>query len=191
MFIERSQKWPFRERKNAWFSIFLGRCPRPRWGITALPDPQRVLRTAVLLRETFHIRVFHLAPPPHWSPGSASGSDRLGFRSNCARMADTSVWLRAWRAALAGKERYSTSRQKKKKRKKNIYMNISMDPYWSLWQFLQCSKRLYRKVVYKCRSLCAIFNFLVRLLFKCGFYLRVAYMQCSESAKPVKAAWHM
>ena len=35
------------------------------------------------------------------------------------------------------------------------------------------------------------FNFLVRLLFKCGFYLRAAYMQSPESAKPVKAAWHM
>ena len=34
------------------------------------------------------------------------------------------------------------------------------------------------------------FNFLVRLLFKCGFYLRVAYMQFSESAKPIKAFWH-
>ena len=28
------------------------------------------------------------------------------------------------------------------------------------------------------------FNFGVRLLFKCGFYLRAAYMQNSESAKP-------
>ena len=27
-------------------------------------------------------------------------------------------------------------------------------------------------------------NFLVRLLFKCGFYLRVAYMQNIESANP-------
>ena len=27
-------------------------------------------------------------------------------------------------------------------------------------------------------------NFLVRLLFKCGFYLRVAYMQNLESANP-------
>ena len=36
------------------------------------------------------------------------------------------------------------------------------------------------------------FNFWVRLLFKCGFYLRAAYMmQNPESAKPVKAVWHM
>ena len=33
--------------------------------------------------------------------------------------------------------------------------------------------------------------FLVRLLFKCGFYLRVAYMQIPESAKPVNAVWQM
>ena len=31
------------------------------------------------------------------------------------------------------------------------------------------------------------FNFLLRLLFKCGFYLRVAYMQNPEPAKPVIA----
>ena len=35
------------------------------------------------------------------------------------------------------------------------------------------------------------FNFLVRLLFKCGFYLRAAYVQNPELAKPVKAVWHM
>ena len=35
------------------------------------------------------------------------------------------------------------------------------------------------------------FNFLVRLLFKCVFYLRAAYMQRPESAKPVRAVWHM
>ena len=35
------------------------------------------------------------------------------------------------------------------------------------------------------------FNFLVWLLFKCGLYLRAAYMQSLESAKPVKAVWHM
>ena len=35
------------------------------------------------------------------------------------------------------------------------------------------------------------FNFLVRLLFKCGFYLVAAYMQSAESAKPVKAVWDM
>ena len=31
------------------------------------------------------------------------------------------------------------------------------------------------------------FNFLVRLLFKCGFYLRAVYVQKPESAKPVKS----
>ena len=36
-----------------------------------------------------------------------------------------------------------------------------------------------------------IFNVLVWLLFKCGFCLRAAYMQSRESAKPVKAAWHV
>ena len=36
-----------------------------------------------------------------------------------------------------------------------------------------------------------VFNFLVRLLFKCGFYLRAAYMQSPKSAKPVKAVSHM
>ena len=36
-----------------------------------------------------------------------------------------------------------------------------------------------------------LFNFLVRLPFKCGFYLRTAYMQSPESAKPAKAVWHM
>ena len=35
------------------------------------------------------------------------------------------------------------------------------------------------------------FNFLARLLFKCGFYLRAVYMQCPESAKPLKASRHM
>ena len=35
------------------------------------------------------------------------------------------------------------------------------------------------------------FNFLVRLLFKCGFYLRVACMQRPESAKLVKSVWYM
>ena len=35
------------------------------------------------------------------------------------------------------------------------------------------------------------FNFLVRLLFKCGFYLRAAYMQSPGSAKPVKAVGHV
>ena len=35
------------------------------------------------------------------------------------------------------------------------------------------------------------FNFLVWLLFEGGFYLRAAYMQSPESAKPVKAVWHM
>ena len=34
-------------------------------------------------------------------------------------------------------------------------------------------------------------NFLVRLLFKCGFHLRVAHMQSPGSAKPVKAVWHV
>ena len=34
------------------------------------------------------------------------------------------------------------------------------------------------------------FNFLVRLLFKCGFYSMAAEMQCSESAKAVKAVFH-
>ena len=35
-----------------------------------------------------------------------------------------------------------------------------------------------------------MFQLLVRLLFKCGFYSRVHYMQCFQSAKPVKAVWH-
>ena len=39
------------------------------------------------------------------------------------------------------------------------------------------------------------FNFLVRLLFKCSFYLRAAYVctyvQSLESAKPVNAVCHM
>ena len=35
------------------------------------------------------------------------------------------------------------------------------------------------------------FNFLVRFLFKCSFYLRAAYMQSHESAKPVNEVWHM
>ena len=35
------------------------------------------------------------------------------------------------------------------------------------------------------------FKFLVRLLFKYGFYLRTAYLQSPESAKLVKAVWHM
>ena len=35
------------------------------------------------------------------------------------------------------------------------------------------------------------FNFLVQLLFKCSFYLRAAYMQNPESAKPEKEVWHM
>ena len=35
------------------------------------------------------------------------------------------------------------------------------------------------------------FNFLVRLLFKCGFYLRATYMPSPDSAKPVKAVLHM
>ena len=34
----------------------------------------------------------------------------------------------------------------------------------------------YRKVVYESRGSRAIFQLLVRLLFKCGFYLRAAYM---------------
>ena len=50
---------------------------------------------------------------------------------------------------------------------------------------------IYHKVVYKSRSLSAIFNFLVWLLFKWGFYLSEAYMlEYSECAKPVKAVWH-
>ena len=32
MFIERSQKWPFRERKNAWFSKFSGALPQTPLG---------------------------------------------------------------------------------------------------------------------------------------------------------------
>ena len=35
------------------------------------------------------------------------------------------------------------------------------------------------------------FNFLVRLLFKCGFCLRAAYMRSPESATPIKAVWHV
>ena len=35
------------------------------------------------------------------------------------------------------------------------------------------------------------FNFLVRLLFKDGFYLRVTYVQSPESAKPEKTVGHM
>ena len=50
--VQKSQKWPKTQIK---------------WG-PALSQ----LRTADSLRETFHIRVFLLAPPPHWSPGSAS-----------------------------------------------------------------------------------------------------------------------
>ena len=62
---------------------------------------------------------------------------------------------------------------------------------------LECIKKsirelcTYRRVVcIKAVAYVQLFNFLVRLLFKCGLYLRAAYMQCSESAKPVKAAWH-
>ena len=50
----------------------------------------------------------------------------------------------------------------------------------------------YCKVVYKSRSLCAIFRlFWVRLLFKRSFYLRTAYMQNAEFVKSVKAVWHL
>ena len=45
-----------------------------------------------------------------------------------------------------------------------------------------------QSLLYKSCGLCAIFNFLVRLLFKCGFYSKAAYVQCSESAKPVKSS---
>ena len=48
----------------------------------------------------------------------------------------------------------------------------------------------YRNVVYKSRGLCALFQLLVRLLFRRGFCLRVAYVQYSEPAKPMKAVWH-
>ena len=66
------------------------------------------------------------------------------------------------------------------------------------WGYKQ-SLTAYHEVVYKSRSFCAIFQLFgaasiqVRLLFKCGFYLRAAYMhmQNPESAKPVKAVWHM
>ena len=40
-------------------------------------------------------------------------------------------------------------------------------------------------------ALVQFFNFLVRLLFKCGCFLKAAYMQNPESAKPVKAVWQM
>ena len=43
----------------------------------------------------------------------------------------------------------------------------------------------YRKVVYKSRGLCAIFQF-----FSAAF-IQVRHMQCSESAKRVEAVWHM
>ena len=48
----------------------------------------------------------------------------------------------------------------------------------------------YRKVVYK-SGLCAIFNFLLRLLLKYGFSFRAAFLQSPESAKPAKAVGHM
>ena len=50
---------------------------------------------------------------------------------------------------------------------------------------------------YKSRGLCAIFHLLDvasiqgRLLVEGGFYLRAAFMQNPESAKPAKAVWHM
>ena len=48
----------------------------------------------------------------------------------------------------------------------------------------------YRKVVYKSRYLCAVFLlFGAASEYNCGFYLRAAYMQSLEFAKPVKAVW--
>ena len=52
---------------------------------------------------------------------------------------------------------------------------------WSL-----SSHANYRKVVYKSRGYCAIFQ-----LFGAGFYSSAAYMQSPESAKPIEAVWHM
>ena len=56
---------------------------------------------------------------------------------------------------------------------------------------------IYRKVMYNSRGLSRslvayvqFFNFLLWLLFKCGFYSRAAYMQFSYFVKPVKAVWH-
>ena len=55
-----------------------------------------------------------------------------------------------------------------------------------------CRKDLFTvKSCIKAAADVQFFNFLVRLLFKCGFYLRAAYMQSPESAKPVNAVWHM
>ena len=42
----------------------------------------------------------------------------------------------------------------------------------------------------KAAAFVQVFNCLMRLLFKCGFYSRVAYMQCCESAKLAKGALH-
>ena len=56
----------FVREKTSGFQNFLGRCPRPRWGLP--PDPQLVLRRAMHGRVAlgdFHIPVFHLTPPPH------------------------------------------------------------------------------------------------------------------------------
>ena len=39
--------------------------------------------------------------------------------------------------------------------------------------------------------MCNFSTFFVWLLFECGFYLRAAYMQNSESINPKKAVWHM
>ena len=47
------------------------------------------------------------------------------------------------------------------------------------------------KLCIKAAANVKIFNFLVWLLFKCGFYLRAAYMQSTESATNVKVVWHM
>ena len=57
-------------------------------------------------------------------------------------------------------------------------------------QFVVSDKTSVKSCI-KAAAYVQFFNFLVRLLFKCGFYLRAAYMQSPESAKPEKAAWHM
>ena len=55
--------------------------------------------------------------------------------------------------------------------------------------FLTFAQGLTVKSCIKAAAYVQFFNILVQLLFKCGFYSRAA-MQCSWSAKPVKAVWH-
>ena len=65
---------------------------------------------------------------------------------------------------------------------------VSLDTLKSdFWEENTCTVKSCIKAV----AFVQFFNFLVWLLFKCGFYLRVVYMQSPESAKPVNAVWHM